>query len=122
MDEDQEIKSIQALNYFKEAVRDKKEYGYDGFTFEGLVTYFVRGTSVTEILEVALIVGGFEPMIKLDIYSKGRIITSAKYHLDFNPKFSQNTKFSFDPKNSVFTITGTNSSKLGNYSLTIREV
>lgn len=110
-----------ALNYFKSAINNKTEHGNDGYIFEGLVTYFVDGNPVTEILEVVLVVGGFEPMIKLDIYSKARIITSVKYHLDFNPKFSQSTKFSFDTEDNILTITGTKSPKLGNYYLTIRE-
>lgn len=118
---DTEMKSIMALNQFKSAIVNKTEYGNDGYKFEGLVTYSAKGKVETEILEVALIVGGFEPTIKLDIDVKGRILTSAKYHLDFNPKFSQNTKFIFDELEKSITIIGANSPKLGDYEVTIVE-
>lgn len=65
--------------------------------------------------------GGFEPTIKLDIYNKGEILTTAKYHLDFNPKFSQNTQFIFDSEKSSITIKGKDSPKLGDYEVIIVE-
>lgn len=116
------MQSIMALNKFKNAIKNKSEYGNDGYKFEGLVTYSANGKIETEILEVALIIGGFEPMIRLDIDVKGRIITSAKYHLDFNPKFSRNTIFVFDESQNSIKIVGTNSPKLGDYEVTISEI
>ncbi|MFD2938779.1 hypothetical protein [Flavobacterium notoginsengisoli] len=110
-----------ALNQFKSAIKNKTEFGNDGYKFEGLVTYSAKGKIETEILDVVLIVGGFEPTIKLDIDFKGRILTSTKYHLDFNPKFSKNTLFVFDESKKSITITGTNSPKLGDYEVTIVE-
>lgn len=118
---DTEMQSVIALNQFKSAIKNKIEYGYDGYKFEGLVTYSAKGKVETEILEVALIVGGFEPTIKLDIDVKGRIITSAKYHLDFNPRFSKSTKFIFNKLENSITIIGKNSPKLGDYEVTIVE-
>jgi hypothetical protein len=119
---DTEMQSVMSLNQFKSALKNKKEYGFDGYKFEGLVTYAAKGKIETEILEVALIVGGFEPMIKLDIDVKGRIITSAKYHLDFNPRFWQSTKFIFNELENTIIIVGKNSPKLGDYEVTIVEV
>ena len=116
------MKSIMALNQFKSAIVNKTEYGNDGYKFEGLVTYSAKGKVETEILEVALIVGGFEPTIKLDIDVKGRILTSAKYHLDFNPKFWRNTTFEFNKTENSIKIVGVNSPKLGNFEVTITEI
>ncbi len=116
-----EINSIMALNQFKSAIVNKKEYGNDGYEFEGLVTYYANGKIETEILEVILILGGFEPLIKLDVYSKGRILTNEKYHLDFYPKFFPNTQFVFNELEKSITIIGKNSPKLGSYEVTIVE-
>ena len=119
---DTEMQSIMALNQFKSVLNHSIEYGYDGVKFEGFVTYSAKGKVETEILEVALIIGGFEPAIKLDIDAKSRKITSAKYHLDFNPKFSKSTKFIFNNVENSITILGLNSPKLGDYEVTIVEV
>ena len=116
----QEMESIYALNSFKSILRNKKEWGNDSFRFEGLVTYSAFDKVVTEILEVELVIGGFEPMIKLDLDRKGRIITSVNYHLDFNPRFEKTTIFSFDEINTI-KIEGKNSPKMGNYEVTIKE-
>jgi|GEM_PF-1367613 len=119
---DIESESIIALNEFKKGVIKKGDYGNDGCKFEGLVTYSVNGKVETEILEVVIITGGYEPMIKLDIDVKGRIITSAKYHLDFNPRFSKRTMFKFNKMDDSITIIGKNSPKLGDYEVKIIEV
>jgi hypothetical protein len=84
---DIEMESIIALNNFKSNLKNPIEYGNDGFKFEGFVTYYVNEKVETEILQIALIIGGFEPMIKMDLDAKARILVSKKYHLDFNPKF-----------------------------------
>jgi hypothetical protein len=110
------------LNEFKSALKNKRDFGNDGHKFEGLVTYYTNGKIETEILEIALITGGYEPVIRLDIDLKGRIITSEKYHLDFNPKFWKNTKFEFDKAKNLIKIVGINSPKLGNFEVTISEV
>ena len=116
------MESIMALNEFKSAVINKTDYGNDGYKFEGLVTYYTNGKVETEVLEVALIIGGYEPMIKLDIDANARIITSAKYHLDFNPKFWRNTTFEFNKTENSIKIVGVNSPKLGNFEVTITEI
>jgi hypothetical protein len=113
-----EMKNIMELNSFKNNLLTKADYGQDGFVIEGIVTYYAINKTVTEILNVYLIIGGYEPMIKLDIYSKGKIITSDKYHLDFNPKYD-NIKFKYD--NGQIIIEGKNSPKIGNYKVTIEE-
>lgn len=113
-----EMKNIAELNSFKSNLSRKSGYGHDGFMFEGLVTYNALNKTVTEILEVYLIIGGYEPMVKLDIYSKGRIINSEKFHLDLNPKYDN---ISFIYNNGQLTIEGRNSPKIGNYRITIEE-
>lgn len=112
--------SIIALNQFKSSLSTKEKFGNDGFQFNGLVQYNVAGKTTIEVLEVILIVGGFEPMIKLDIYEKGIKITKDDFHLDFNSRFN-NTEFVFDPVKQSIIITGKNSPKLGNYSVEITE-
>ena len=112
--------SIIALNQFKSSLNNKEKFGNDGFQFNGLVEYNVAGKTTIEVLEVILIVAGFEPMIKIDIYEKGIKITKDDFHLDFNSRFN-NTEFDFDPVKQSIIITGKNSPKLGNYSVEIRE-
>lgn len=114
-------KSISALNQFKDSLNNKEEYGNDGFQFNGLVEYKVAGQTTIEVLEVILIIGGFEPMIKLDIYEKGIKITKDDFHLDFNSRFT-NTEFDFNSAKPSIIITGKNSPKLGNYSVEITEI
>lgn len=111
-------KNINELIVFKNSLTKKTNYGQDGFVFEGLVTYHTLNKIESEILEVYLIIGGFEPLIKLDIYSKGIIIISEKYHLDLNPKYD-NIIFKFDSPNMI--IEGKNSPLIGNYKITIKE-
>jgi hypothetical protein len=113
-----EMKSIIALNSFKEDILNLKEFGRDGFVFDGLVTYKVVGGIYSEILKVYLIIGGYEPMIKLDIHAEGRVIVSSKFHLDFNPAFS-NTVFEYN--NNRLLIIGRSSPKLGDYEVNIEE-
>lgn len=114
-----EMKNIIELNSFKDYITSKSDSGNDGFIFEGFITYEALSEVVTEILEVYLVIGGFEPMIKLDIFSKGRITTSHKYHLDINPKYENIAlKHNFDS----LIIRGTNSPKLGDYKIIIKEV
>ncbi|WP_027395790.1 hypothetical protein [Aquimarina latercula] len=119
---DQETKSNIALNQLRNKLTNIEDFGDDGYKARCKVTYTVRGKSDTEILEVYLIVGGFEPMIKLDIYELGEIITIDKYHMDFNPRFSNNTKFSYDNDSGILTIDGKNSPKIGNFTVEIEEV
>lgn len=113
-----EMKNIMELNAFKDSLLSKADYGQDGFVIDGLVTYDAFNKTVTEILGVYLIIGGYEPMIKLDIYSKAKIITSDKYHLDLNPKYD-NITFKYDRGQMI--IEGKNSPKIGNYKVTIEE-
>lgn len=90
-----EMKNMMELNSFKDKLSQKKDFGRDGVIFKGLITYSSMNTTVTEILDVYLIIGGYTPMIKLDIYAKARIITSETYHLDLNPMYD-NITFKFD--------------------------
>jgi len=117
---DTEMKSIGAMGDFRNNLKAKEEYGNDGCKFNGLVTYHALNEIFIEVLEVFLITSGYEPMVKLDINEKGEIIKSDKFHLDFNPKYS-NTVISFDKKLNALKINGKNSPKLGNYELTIVE-
>ena len=116
----EEMKSLMAMNTFKSTLLNKEEHG-EGFKFNGIVAYSTYGKTVTENLEVFLIVGGFEPMINLDIFELGNKITSEKYHMDFNPKFSSNTKFIFDEEENSLIIQGYNSPKIGDYKVIIKE-
>lgn len=113
-----EVRNIIALNSFKDSLTKKKGYGNDGFIFRALVTYDAIGKIVTEILEVCLIIGGYEPMIKLDVAAEGRIIIDSKYHLDFNPKFN-NITFKFDGK--IIVVECRRSPKIGDYKVIIEE-
>ena len=114
-------KSIRALNQFKSSLKNKEEYGSDGFQFNGLVKFNVGGIITSEVLEVILIIGGFNPMIKLDIYEKGEYITEDNFHLDFNSRFN-GTDFDFNSKKPSIIITGKNSPKLGNFTVEITEI
>ena len=112
------MKNIIALNDFSESLLNKTEYGNDGYCFESLVTYEASNKTVTEILDIYLIIGGFEPMIKMDTYCLGKIITSEKYHLDLNPRFDNIT---FKYLNNKLIVDGSNSPKIGNYKITFEE-
>ena len=54
---------------------------------------------------------------KLDIFEKGAIITSKKFHVDFNTRFNV---FTFDKINHKLIIEG-ESEKLGSYKLELQE-
>lgn len=112
------MKNIKALNSFKNRLYNKSRYGNDGYFFEGIVIYEAMNTTVSDIMDIYLIVGGYEPMIKMDIYSKGEIITSDKYHLDFNPRFEN---LNFKHIDNQLIIEGKNSPKIGNYKITFTE-
>lgn len=114
--------SIHALNTFKDGIKNLKGYGDDGFKFEGYIKYTVNGKVETERLEVYLIIGGYNPMVKLDIYEKGNVITLNKYHLDFDPEFWKNTVFKNESNPNRLIIEGFNSPKLGNYTVEIEEL
>lgn len=116
-----EMESIKALNDFKNSLKSKTALGRDSFKFKGLVTYTALDKEVTEILDVILVISGFQPEIKLDIDFKGKIIVSDIYHLDFNPRF-ENTLFKFDFEKNTIIIEGKNSPKLSNYKVTISEI
>lgn len=113
------MKNIIALKNFSESLLNKIEYGNDGYSFKSLVTYETSNKTVTEILDVYLIIGGFEPMIKIDTYCLGEIITSEKYHLDLNPKFDNIT---FKHLNKKLIVEGRNSPKIGNYKIKFEEM
>lgn len=113
-----EMKNISALNLFKNSLLKKTAYGKEGFMLEGMVSYTALNKTVTELLEIYIIIGGYEPMIKLDIYSKGRIIKSDKFHLDLNPKYDD---MSFTFYNGQMIIEGKNSHKIGDYKIIIEE-
>lgn len=110
------MKNIIELGSFNSSIHNKREHGFDGFVFEGFVTYEASDKTVTEFLEVYLVIGGFEPMVKLDTNSRARIITSDNYHLDLNPKYDN---IHFKHMNGALIINGNNSPKLGNYKVTI---
>lgn len=115
------MKSISAMNSFRNTVHNIEPHGHD-YKTKCKVTYNAFGKSQTEILEVFILVSGYEPTIRLDIFEKGRVITSKLYHMDFNPAFSDNTKFLFDTESRTLVIEGTNSPRLGNYSVLIEEL
>jgi hypothetical protein len=115
------LESIRALNKFKDCLNNEEEYGNDGVQFNGIIEYNVAGKITTEVLEVILIIGGYTPMVKLDIYEKGTKITKDNFHLDLDPSFT-NTNFEFDETKESLIITGKNSPKLGNYTVEIREI
>jgi hypothetical protein len=110
-----------AIQSFKNSVVKKLEFGNDGFQFQGLVEYNAFNKTTTEVLDVYLIIGGYEPMVKLDIYEKGKIITLEKFHFDFNPRYN-NMTFEFNENDNQLIITGKNSPKLGNYQVKIKEI
>ena len=69
-------------------------------------------------MEVYLISTSDRPLIKLDIFSKARIITLKKFHLDIDPKYNNLTiKF----EDGYLKIEGRDSSKIGSYVITIKE-
>ena len=113
------MKNMVEISSFKSCLLNISEHGNDGFVFESFVTYEALNKTVTEILDVYLILGGYEPVINMDIYSKGRIITSDKYHLDLNPKFDSVT---FTHTGKFLIIEGKNSPKIGNYKITFEEL
>jgi hypothetical protein len=51
--------NITELASFNSSVTNKKDHGVDGFIFEGFITYEALDRTVTEILEVYLIIGGY---------------------------------------------------------------
>jgi hypothetical protein len=112
-------KNIIELVSFNSSITNKREHGFDGFIFEGFVTYEALSKTVTEILEVYLIISGYEPMVKLDINSRARIITSDTYHLDLNPRYDN---IHFKHNNGALIINGSNSPKIGNYRVMIEVV
>lgn len=118
---DKGFDQIRALNEFKNNLKYKAEYGNDGFQFKGLVNYELNGKTVSEELDVVLIIGGYDPCVQLDVNENGRNITSDNFHMDFNPRF-KNTEFQFNSKNSSLIIIGKNSPKMGNYKLEILEL
>ena len=88
---DQETNNNIDLNELRNSLSNIVSFGDDGYKARCKVTYVAIGKTETEILDVFLIVGGYEPMIRFDIYEEGEIITLDKYHMDFNPKFSKKT-------------------------------
>ncbi len=117
-----EDKSILALNQFKSALKRKEKYGNEGFKFKGIVVYDALGKSITENLECVIIVGGFQPVFKINTDDSGVLITEDIYHLDFNPFYSKNTSFSYNDSDETFIINGIDSPKIGNYKVTISEI
>ena len=118
---DKETLNNIAIQSFKNSLENKSEFGNDGFQFKGLVEYEAHNKITSEILDVYLIIGGYEPMVRLDIYEKGKKITLDKFHFDFNPKFN-NMTFEFLENEKQLIISGKNSPKLGNYKVKIREI
>ncbi len=118
---DKETLNNIAIQSFKESLENKAEYGNNGFQFQGLVEYEAHNKTITELLDVYLIIGGYEPMVRLDIYEKGRKITVDKFHFDFNPRYD-NMTFEFVEKEKQLVITGKNSPKLGRYQVKIKEI
>lgn len=117
-----ETKSIIALNEFKDCLESKREFGNDGFIFNGLITYDALRKKVVEVLDVYLIIGGYEPMVKLDINENGKKITDKIYHMDFNPKYYKDTIFKFDSSSKMLIIEGKSSPKIGDYKVEIKEM
>jgi hypothetical protein len=115
---DHAFENIRELTSFNGSLGRKREFGVDGFIFNGLVTYETQNNTVVEILDVWLIVGGYEPMIRLDINSKRKRITSSEYHLDLIPRFDNIT---FEPIGNKLMVEVRGSPKLGNYKVTIEE-
>ena len=110
------MKNSIALNDLKDSIIVKEKYGKNGYKFRGFITYFAFGKVFTEILDVFLLLGDYEPTLNLDMGENGDIIKSDKFHLDFNIKF--NTMIY---SNNLFTIEGKKSPKMGDYKVTISE-
>ncbi len=117
---DKETKNNIAMQEFKNSVQKISKFGDDGFQLQGLVEYEAFNKTTTEILDVYLIIGGYEPLVRLDIYEKGQKITLANFHFDFNPRYN-NMTFEFDESSSQLIISGTDSPKLGDYRVKIKE-
>lgn len=119
---DQEMKSLRALSTFRDNINQIEKFSGDGYIAKCKVTYKTSTKTESEILDVFLIIGGYTPMIKLDMRVLGKIITVDNYHMDFDPQFSKSTTFSFDPQTKTLIIEGKNSPKIGNYTVEIVEV
>ena len=117
-----EMSNVMAINKLKSALKNKEEYGNDGYEFRSLITYKSKGKTVTEILQTVLIIGGYEPLVRIDSQEEGEIITSDKYHMDFNPKFFKTSTFEFDSSADVLTIKGNSPKMGGDYTVEIQEV
>lgn len=115
------MSNISAINKLKSALKNKWEYGNDGFEFRGLITYTSKGKTVTEILQTILIIGGYEPLVRIDSKEEGEIITSDDYHMDFNPKFFKTSTFEFDYSTEILTIKGSSPKMGGDYFVEIQE-
>ena|ERR1700741_1456281 len=116
---DKELKNNIEIGSLKNVLSKKLRHGNDGVKFVGEIIYKAYNTVFVETLDVYLI-GGFTPMVRLDLDEKGKIITSAKFHLDFKSNH-QDTTFSFNKSEQILKIEGINSPKLGSYEVLIKE-
>ncbi len=99
----------------KKQLKNKKRYANGDVSFQGLITYTVKGIDFKEILNVNLINASIDyGKIRLD---DGSTINSSNFHMDFNHTFQ---KYTFD-KNGFLDIEDS-SSRIGNYKVRIIEV
>ena len=117
---DNESLNIDAIHSCKNLWDNFEEYGSVGLKTKVNVEYSSDSRqTVNNILEIVLIVNGYNPEVQLNNLSTSSLITRENYHLDFKARFDN--KIRFDEKNSCLIITG-QSSKMGNYKIIITQI
>lgn len=109
-----------ALNSLRNSLQNEIKYGFTGCTFKGLVVYEAYSEIYKEVMEILLIIAGADPEVKLDVPNKANVIKADDFHMDFNPRFTTSI-FTFNETLNTLVIVG-NSSKMGNYKVSIQEV
>lgn len=108
-------KSLEALAKFKNQLKNPGQSENEDILFDATVNYKWKGNSVTENLEVKICLSGYGA--NRVILTAGKKINSKSLFLEFNPEYQDYTL----TKNGSLIIKQINSTKIGDYEVTIQE-